>query len=66
MALTVDKQQTAEGDTVYIARCLEKQYHFEITGRGSSAADAERDFLKKIDELRSRLDEVAQISKVSA
>lgn len=66
MALTVDKQQTAEGETVYIARCLEKHYHFEISGRGSSAAEAERDFLARIDELRTRLDEVTQISKVSA
>lgn len=66
MALTVDKQQTREGETLYIARCLEKHYHFEISGRGSSAAEAEQDFLNKIEELRNRLDEVSQISQASA
>ncbi|MFH8134448.1 hypothetical protein ABU178_09745 [Pantoea osteomyelitidis] len=66
MALTVDKQQSREGETLYTARCLEKSYHFEITGRGGSAAEAEQDFLAKIAELRTRLDEVSQISQASA
>lgn len=66
MSLEIEKKSEAPGDYRYAATCRETGYAFEVTGEGATATEADADLRKNIREMAQRLDELMQMSKVSA
>lgn len=66
MSLSIDKKQQPGGEYVYTATCREESYHFTVTGKGSTATEADNNLLRALSEMKQRLDEVEQTGKLSA
>ncbi|ALB62683.1 FIG00553769: hypothetical protein [Cronobacter condimenti 1330] len=66
MSLSIDKKALPDGAYEYTATCREEHYHFVITGKGDTATDADHDLLRNLNDMKQRLDEVAQTGKLSA
>jgi hypothetical protein len=66
MPLEIEKTSDASGRYRYAATCREADYQFEVTGQGATATEADADLRKNITEMAQRLDELMQMSKVSA
>ena len=66
MDLNIEKHQTADGGYEYRASCEQPGYRFTLTGKRSTATEADENLRQNIKEMQNRLDEITQISKVSA
>ncbi|MDU6924109.1 hypothetical protein ACP26C_11070 [Franconibacter helveticus 513] len=66
MSLSIEKKQQPNGEYIYTATCREETYHFSVTGKGETATEADQNLLRALDEIKQRLDEVAQTGKLSA
>ena len=66
MDLNIEKHQTADGSYEYRASCEQPGYRFTLIGKGTTATEADKNLRKNINEMKTRLDELTQISKLSA
>ena len=66
MSLEIEKKSEGPDHYLYAATCREADYQCEVTGRGKTATEADADLRKNIREMGQRLDELMQMSKVSA
>ncbi|AUX93205.1 hypothetical protein [Mixta gaviniae] len=66
MDLNIEKHQMADGSYEYRASCEQPGYRFALIGKGSTATEADENLRRNVKEMQNRLDEIVQISKVSA
>lgn len=66
MDVNIEKHQTADGDYEYRASCEQPGYRFALVGKGKNATEADENLRRNLEEMKNRLDEIIQISKVSA
>lgn len=66
MDVNIEKHQTADGNYEYRASCDQPGYRFTLVGKGKNATEADENLRQNLEEMKSRLDEIIEISKVSA
>jgi hypothetical protein len=66
MDLNIEKHQMADGNYEYRASCDQPGYRFTLIGKGKTATEADENLRNNLSEMKNRLDEIMQISKVSA
>lgn len=66
MDVNIEKHQTEDGNYEYRASCDRPGYRFALLGKGKNATEADEDLRRNLQEMKNRLDELIQISKVSA
>lgn len=66
MDVNIEKHQTTDGNYEYRASCDRPGFRFVLIGKGETATEADENLRQNIREMKDRLDEITQISKVSA
>ncbi|URQ62296.1 hypothetical protein LQ939_08720 [Pantoea alhagi] len=66
MDVNIEKHQMANGEYEYRASCEQPGYRFTLIGKGNNATEADNNLRQNLEEMKTRLDEIIEISKVSA
>ncbi|MGD8106305.1 hypothetical protein ACQE32_06495 [Pantoea sp. FN0302] len=66
MDVNIEKHQMANGEYEYRASCEQPGYRFTLIGKGKNATEADNNLRQNLEEMKTRLDEIIEISKVSA